>query len=152
MYEWLELPPENEVVTEHIGQPFLQEYMKGLKKTRGEEAAIMKLRIEMAKRGEEGVNDVMTPEHKEWTENTITSQMEDIVKNKSEYPPKMVEEAEKKLDAQKRKARNIALIDSIVSYGDEYDESELEDTLKDIMLNRHMYSQKVVDDAMRLSK
>jgi hypothetical protein len=64
----------------------------------------------------------------------------------------MVEEAEKKLDAQKRKARNIALIDSIVSYGDEYDESELEDTLKDIMLNRHMYSQKVVDDAMRLSK
>jgi hypothetical protein len=105
-YEWITLPPEQsiqelEMEGEDIdfqrGNPTLQKYCDALRKNAKEEQMIMQMRIDAAKKGKDGGQDLATKEYADWTQEQRKKQMQEIVDNPKEYTESMVEFAKTKL-------------------------------------------------------
>lgn len=108
MWEWLEIPPEEEISETHRPeQPLLDSYMKGAQQRKIEEAQIMQLRREMAKEGVDGVNDIMLEDQKLYTLETREKQLQEIVKHPEDYPENMRDVAIKKLKQVQSELKNM---------------------------------------------
>lgn len=103
MYEWLTLPPEVNVRDMERAEPgeegrdmeitrtdpSLQKYCSALRKTTKDDALIMKMRIEMARSGKDGAQDLATKDYSDWSNQQRIKQMRDILDNPDDYPEAM---------------------------------------------------------------
>lgn len=111
-YEWITLPPEQSIQELELAEqgedgreiefnrsnPILQKYCDALRKSSQEEQMIMQMRIEMARKGKDGAQDLATKEYSDWTNQQRITQMENIINNPSEYPEAMLKFAKEKLE------------------------------------------------------
>lgn len=128
MYEWITLPPEKtvrEMRTAGPGEeghdidfvthdPLLDQYCSALKKTSKDDAIITKMRVDMARKGKDGAQDLTTKDHAEWAKYQRFKQMYDIISDPEEYPAAMVTEARENWDEAPDDIK-IKIIDSINS-------------------------------------
>lgn len=104
-YEWLELPPSDlsdsskpETLEGKTSQPILDEFMVAAQKKSDADTEMMRLRLDMAHKGVDGVTDIMGEMDSKSLKQRRLEQLNDIINNPDNYPEMLVNEARAKRD------------------------------------------------------